>query len=61
MRRLGAGMAWEGFLELELSQVLKAGKKGEKDRGPGKESCVNSGTKMYVPGAGVVDVGQSGC
>ena len=50
-------MVWEGFLEVELSEVLKAKKRG---RGPGWGSCVNNGTEMYIPGAGVVTLGQSG-
>lgn len=60
MRQLGARGIWEGFLEVELSQVLIARKKGERqERGPGKESCVNIDTKMCTPGTGVASTGQS--
>lgn len=50
-------MVWEGFLEVELSEVLKAKRRG---RAPGRESCVDNGTEMYIPGAGVVTLGQGG-
>lgn len=61
MRRLGVRGIWEGFLEGELSQVLIARKKGERqERGPSKESCVDTDTKMCTPGTGVVSTGQSG-
>lgn len=54
-------MNWEGFLEVELSQVLKARKKGEREgRGPGKESCVNNDTRCVFPGPGMVNTDQSG-
>lgn len=31
MRRLGTGVVWEGFLEVELSQILNPRKKGERE------------------------------
>lgn len=56
MRQFGAGVIWEGFLEVELNQVLKARKKGEREereRGPGKENGVNNDTKdVYSWGGG---------
>lgn len=56
MRQFGAGVIWEGFLEVELNQVLKARKKGEREerkRGPGKGNCVNNDTEdVYSWGQG---------
>lgn len=56
VRQFGAGVIWEGFLEVELNQVLKARKKGEREerkRGPGKENCVNNDTEdVYSWGRG---------
>lgn len=50
---LRAGVVWKGFLEVELSQILKAMKKGKQE-----EESWRGGTKMYDPGVGVINIGQ---
>lgn len=53
-----AGVVWEGFLEVELSQVLKAAEKEQEEESWREEGCVHNGRRMYSPEVGVIILGQ---